>query len=981
MIQFLLRICLFAIVVAGTSVCAYAEHFQHRGFVSHEGVAVATNEVIVKFRPGTPIAHQASFEAGADLDARETMRHAVRYRSRSRDVASLLTELRGRADVEYAEPNYRVYAQAIPNEPANQFATQWALKNNGIKINGHGGALAGADTSATLAWDLTTGGTATVVAVLDTGIFYTHPDLAANVWSAPADYTVNIGGSAITCAAGTHGFNVQAMTCDPLDDAASSHGTHVSGTIGAVGNNSLGVSGMNWTASIMGVKMLDGGGNGTIVDAINAIEFVVQARHALGINANVRVLSNSWGFGSTASLALKDAIDKADNNEMLFVVAAGNSGTDHDLTASYPSSFRTPNMIVVAATDAADVMWGFSDYGATTVDLAAPGMDIISTLRNNSYGYLTGTSMAAPHVSGVAALMLSLDPELSVASLTSGIVNNTDALASLTGLVITGGRLNAYKAVSSVATPASANFRLDLSTTDQQAVYPQGVASYGLSLSAANGFTGTALLSASGLPAGATAAFAPASLTGSGTSLLSVTADASTPAGVYTLILSATDGVHTHSLTADLTVLAIPDFTLASAIASQTVNQGVTANYTISTTVTNGFAGISTLTLTGLPAGTTASFMPTSITGAGSSTLSVTTTPATPPGTYTLTVTATSGNLVHSTDLTITVTAPDFVLGATSGSQSVMQGTTASYVIVSTALNGFSGVTTLSVSGLPGGAVASFAPTSITGGGSTTLTITTTAATPAGAYTLAVTASSGSLVHTTTLPLTVIAMPDFSFSAIASSQTITVGNSASYTLSTTALNSFTGSVALAVTGLPTGAVANFTPATFTGSGTANLNVTTATTTPPGTYLLTVTATSAALVHSTVLTLTVNPAPGYTLAATPATQTLTSGKSATVTIVESATGGFADTVVLSITGLPPGVTAVFSPASLSAATLSSTLTLTSTTVAKQGTYTLNVSGSSGTISKTATIVLTLKNTQHHSNHWRNFSVNDKRVKAD
>src|SRR5205085_7448708 len=153
----------------------------------------------------------------------------------------------------------------------------------------------GADIGASLAWNVSTGSTTNLIGVVDTGIDYNHPDLAANVWSAPSQFTVSLSWGQITCPAGSHGYNAVARTCNPADD--HSHGTHVSGTIGALGNNSLGVAGVNWTASVMGLKFLGSNGSGALADAVNAIEFAIQAKAAFGAQANVRVLSNSWGGG------------------------------------------------------------------------------------------------------------------------------------------------------------------------------------------------------------------------------------------------------------------------------------------------------------------------------------------------------------------------------------------------------------------------------------------------------------------------------------------------------------------------------------------------------------------------------------------------------------------------------------------------------------------------------------------------------------
>ena len=234
----------------------------------------------------------------------------------------------------YAEPNYLVQIQARAERSALLEPLGHA-EHTGQLVNNHLGACPGADIDAPSAWDITTGSAANVVAVVDTGIDYTHPDLAANVWSAPAPFSVTLGGVTISCAAGTHGFNAIKKTCDPKDD--NNHGTHVSGTIGAVGNNGMGVAGVNWTASVMGAKFLDATGCGTTADAINAIDFAIQASQALGPGANVRVLSNSWVL--TGPHRRCSTRSSRPPNKMLFVAAAGNSGSNNDTAPVYPSNY------------------------------------------------------------------------------------------------------------------------------------------------------------------------------------------------------------------------------------------------------------------------------------------------------------------------------------------------------------------------------------------------------------------------------------------------------------------------------------------------------------------------------------------------------------------------------------------------------------------------------------------------------------------
>ncbi|GAC1419675.1 MAG: hypothetical protein NVSMB62_12650 [Acidobacteriaceae bacterium] len=334
-----------------------------------------------------------------------------------------------RSDVVFAEPDYVVHAINAPNDPG--YGQLWAMKNTGQAILGYQGT-SGADIGAEAAWNVTTGTSNVVVGVVDTGIDYNHPDLASNVWTNPG----GIGG----CPAGTHGFNAITKGCDPMDDGY--HGTHVSGTIGAVGNNSAGVVGVNWTTSIMALKFLDGSGSGTTSDAIAAIEFAIQAKAA---GVNVRVLSNSWGGGSS-SQALLDEINKANAYDILFVAAAGNGSANNDYVPTYPASYDAPNIISVAATDNGDNLASFSNYGANSVHLGAPGVSILSTRPGNAYAYMSGTSMATPHVAGAAALILSTST-LNTAQLKSTILSSVDPVSGLAGRTVTGGRLNICKAI------------------------------------------------------------------------------------------------------------------------------------------------------------------------------------------------------------------------------------------------------------------------------------------------------------------------------------------------------------------------------------------------------------------------------------------------------------------------------------------------------------------------------------------------------
>jgi subtilisin family serine protease len=345
---------------------------------------------------------------------------------------------------------------AAPNDPS--FPLQWGEGNSGQSIPTQGvegkeplgppaNGTPGADDRALAAWGVTTGSPAIVIAELDTGVEYNHPDLAANIWSNPK----GVGG----CPKGTHGYNALDHTCEPTDEdtAYEGHGTHVAGIMGAVGNNEIGVAGMNWHTTILPVKWLESAGAETGA-LLGALEWILRAKRE---GANIRVVNDSpTFFGTLRSEAVKKEIEALGAENILFVAAAGNTGNNNDEEAvrRYPCGYHLSNEICVTATNNNDALPSWANYGPKMVDLAAPGVSIYSTLRGEKYGYLTGGSMAAPEVAGAAALILSTEPLLSATQLKARILENVRPVTALAGKVTTGGILDVCKAIVGCKEPA-----------------------------------------------------------------------------------------------------------------------------------------------------------------------------------------------------------------------------------------------------------------------------------------------------------------------------------------------------------------------------------------------------------------------------------------------------------------------------------------------------------------------------------------------
>lgn len=343
--------------------------------------------------------------------------------------------------VEYAEPDHFLYINSTyPNDPLR--GELWGLHNTG-----QNGGKRDADIDAPEAWDINSGTSDTVIGIIDTGVDYNHEDLSQNIWLNPGETPSNgIDDDGNGYIDDIHGIDIYNSEGDPYDD--NGHGTHVAGTIGAVANNGVGVVGVDWNSRIMALKIFNADGQGAVSGAIEALEYAIAMKSIHGIN--IKIINASWAT-ATYSQSLHDAIEKAAGCGILFIAAAGNGyWNDNDTNPYYPASYDLENIISVGATNRQDELTGFSNLGVRSVDLAAPGHEILSTTPANTYTFKSGTSMATPHVAGAAALIWSQYPTYAPREVKQLIMNTVDPLPSLSERIVTGGRLNIYKALSCV---------------------------------------------------------------------------------------------------------------------------------------------------------------------------------------------------------------------------------------------------------------------------------------------------------------------------------------------------------------------------------------------------------------------------------------------------------------------------------------------------------------------------------------------------
>ncbi len=365
------------------------------------------------------------------IESRGYDRLAVLVDSNLRDRKEVLDLLHESELTDYAEPHFIYEPVRTPDDYGDYL---WGLHNTG-----NSGGIAGADMNAFEAWDVSTGG-GTIIAVIDTGLDVTHPDIVPNLWTNPGEIAGNgVDDDNNGYIDDVHGYDFVHNDGDP--DDREGHGTHVAGTAAASGDDGFGVVGAAFDAKIMGLKFMDRGAGGYSSMAAAAIHYAV--------NHGADVINASWG-GYGQSSAIRNAIAYAESRGVMFVAASGNQGNNNDGSGMYPASYTLNNIISVAASDRRDQLANFSNYGASSVDLAAPGVSIVSTVPGGDWSYMDGTSMASPMVAGVVALMVSADPNASLSDIRDALLSSTEPLAGGSDGVTTGGRVDAFGALTSL---------------------------------------------------------------------------------------------------------------------------------------------------------------------------------------------------------------------------------------------------------------------------------------------------------------------------------------------------------------------------------------------------------------------------------------------------------------------------------------------------------------------------------------------------
>ncbi|WP_234997197.1 S8 family peptidase [Hymenobacter roseosalivarius] len=416
------------------------------------GKDYVANELLVKFKPG--LSEEAKSNALARISGKVSEKILTKAMERAGEKEGLmvvhtpmaaleaLSKVKGGPEIEFAEPNYLYQHTAATNDTYVANGALWGMDGN---IYG---------SQASTAWAAgTTGSKSVVVGIIDEGIQFDHPDLAGQIWTNPYDPADGVDNDGNGYIDDIHGWDFDGNNNSIYDGtkrgSSDDHGTHVAGTIGANANNGAGVAGLNWNITIISTKFL-GRQGGTTANAVKAVDYLndLKTRH----NMNIVASNNSWGGGGF-SQALSDAVDRANAKNILFIAAAGNGGSDgvgddNDAVASFPSNLPQANVIAVAAITSTGLKSGFSNFGATTVDIGAPGSGIWSSTAFNIYESYNGTSMATPHVTGAAALYASTHPGATAAQIKNALLSSAVPTASLAGKCVTGGRLDANAALT-----------------------------------------------------------------------------------------------------------------------------------------------------------------------------------------------------------------------------------------------------------------------------------------------------------------------------------------------------------------------------------------------------------------------------------------------------------------------------------------------------------------------------------------------------
>lgn len=414
-------------------------------------VSYASGELLVKFKKGANLLTTLSlhqFIGAKVITIFEIVEGLQHVKTSGLSTEEALSYYNHHPMVAYAEPNYIYSIEEegaddipLPNDP--KFSELWNLHNVGQSdANGTQG-INDADIDAPVAWLTTTGDSHVVVAVIDTGIDYSHEDLSANMWinerEIPGNGKDDDGNGYKD---DIYGYDFCNRDGDPFDD--NEHGTHVSGIIAAAKDNQKGIVGVAPSVRLMAIKFLGEDGGGLLSNAVLGIEYAIKM--------GAKILNNSWGGGGF-SQALYDAIAVANENQIVFTAASGNDGRSTDDNPHYPSSYKHPNVISVGGTTNQDVLAGFSNYGLKSVHLLAPGKMVLSSIPGNRYDVMEGTSMATPHISGIAALILSREPELSAEQVRERLIKTSDEIISVRRKVMSGGRVNAYNAIHNIIPP------------------------------------------------------------------------------------------------------------------------------------------------------------------------------------------------------------------------------------------------------------------------------------------------------------------------------------------------------------------------------------------------------------------------------------------------------------------------------------------------------------------------------------------------